>query len=75
MADPASEREPCDSRRGDDPERSGKAEDMRGVVDIADEGTAEHMSETLVRVDVHTTHRGEVDHETIVDTARDPAPL
>jgi hypothetical protein len=68
----ATQRESADTRRRHDPGRRGQTEGMRGVVEIAEHGTAPDGDERSFGIDPHAVHRREVDHEPAVD-ASEPA--
>ena len=69
MADTASERQPRDAGRADDPTRGGETEGLGRSVEVEPCRTALGAREPRIGVDRDGTHRREVDHEPVVDDA------
>ena len=69
MADAASERQPGDAGRADDPSRGGEAERLGRRVEVEPRRAALGAREPRIGVDRDGTHRREVDHEAVVADA------
>jgi hypothetical protein len=69
MADAASERQPGDAGRADDPSRGGEAEGLGRRVEVEPRHAARGACEPRIGVDRDGTHRREVDHDAVVADA------
>ncbi len=70
VADAAAERQPADSRRGDEAARGRQPEWMCRVVYLAPQGATGDPRRPVNRVHADAFHVGEVDHEPVVDGAQ-----
>jgi hypothetical protein len=70
VAEPATERQPADAGRRDDPRRRRTAMLRRHAVDVAPGGAAPDSDRVRVRIDNHVGHPGEVDDDAVVDDAQ-----
>ena len=67
VGDTAAERQPGHAGLGDDPARSGEAQRRGDPVDVGPRRAALHVHGAAGGVDAHAAHRGQVDHEPVVD--------
>ena len=69
VAHAAAEGQAGDAGGGDDAEGDGQPIGMSGVVDVAGCAARLDPNRPACRIDPHAFHRGQVDHEPVVDAA------
>jgi hypothetical protein len=73
IAQPTAQGDPSNPGGGDDAAGGGQAEGVRGVMQVAEQGAPFDAGSAGCRVDPHPVHRGEIDHQAVIDEAQSRA--